>query len=251
MRFINLSVASLTVSGFLIAFSASASSIAVNAADNIYGAGQSSAPGGGNLPGFIALSAGTTNVTFSSVTGSVTSGCASSAGCITLNGGGNYNDPDGVHAGTSVSTNAGAGSISGIASAPGAGYLVGLFVAAGGPSGAMPTSLNFTTGSGTSFSSISPALDQTFFIGDGLTGDGVGSQQIFNVPAGAADLYLGISDAGGYNGSPGSYGDNSGTYSVTYLQNGGAVSSTPEPASLALFGSGLAALLFLRNRRKA
>jgi hypothetical protein len=53
-------------------------------------------------------------------------------------------------------------------------------------------------------------------IGDGLTGDGTGMVQTFFVPQGASQLYLGISDAGFYNGPPGAYGDNAGAYSVTY-----------------------------------
>ena len=100
-------------------------------------------------------------------------------------------------------------------SAPGAGYLVGLFVPAGGPAGAAPTALDFTSsGLGTSFTSLSPQLDQVFFIGDGLTGNGTGTQQTFNIPTGAGQLWLGISDAGFYNGAPGAYGDNLGTYTV-------------------------------------
>ena len=53
-----------------------------------------------------------------------------------------------------------------------------------------------------------------FFIGDGLTGNGTGTQQTFNIPTGAGQLWLGISDAGGYVGAPGAYGDNLGTYTV-------------------------------------
>jgi hypothetical protein len=191
---------------------AHAGTITVNATDVIYLAGSGSAPSQETLPGFINLS-GAASVTFSSVMGS--RACASPEGCITLNGSGNLNDPDGAGAAPTTSSNTGAGSISGM-KGPGAGYLTGVFVAAGGPSGAAPASLDFTTGSGTSFTSLSPLLDQVFFIGDGLTGDNTGSVQIFNVPSGAVALYLGISDACGYNGRPGCYSDNSGTYTVTY-----------------------------------
>ncbi len=228
-----------------MATSAGAATITVNAADNIYAAGQSSAPGGGNLPGFIALGSGATSVTFSSVTGSIACG---GEGCITVNGFGNYNDPDGAGAAVSTSSNTGAGSISGI-TAPAAGYLVGVFVASGGPSGSAPIALNYTTTSSTSSGSYSPLLDQTFFIGDGLTGDQTGSQQVFNVPVGAVSLYLGISDAPGYNGSPGAYGDNSGTYTAIYTVHSAVVTGTPEPASLLLLVLGFSGLLLVRVLR--
>src|SRR5258708_39468792 len=86
-------------------------------------------------------------------------------------------------------------------SGPGAGNLVGVFVPTGGPSGAAPALLNFaSSGIGTSFTSLSPLLDQVFHIGDGLTGNDTGTVQQFFVPSGAGTLYLGISDAGFYHG---------------------------------------------------
>jgi hypothetical protein len=238
MRFYTFTTLALLTFGSL-GIPGHAGVIVVNAADNIYGAGQGSAPGGGNLPGFIVLTPGTISISFSSITGSTP--CGSAEGCITLNGGGNYNDPDGAGAGTGSSSNSGSVSISGI-SALGAGYLVGLFVSASDPSGTAPTALSYTT---TSDASYSPALDQTFFIGDGLTGDGTGTVQVFNAPTGAVDLYLGISDAGGYNGPPSAYGDNFGDYTAVYALTGGT-SSTPEPGTVLLFGLGFAGLACLR-----
>lgn len=222
----------------------------MNSTDDIYNAGTSVPPNP------IALGSGATSVTFTSVTGSLTSSggntCASTLGCIVLNNGtgNNLNDPDGVGAAPSTSSNTGANGISGI-TGPGAGYLVGVFLAAGGPSGGTPAALNFTSsGLGTSFSSLSPILDQTFFIGDGLTGDGTGSLQAFNVPAGAADLYLGISDASGYNGSPGAYGDNLGSYSVDYSIAGSVVvTGTPEPGTLGLIATALLGAGLVARRR--
>src|ERR1700721_380909 len=101
MRFYTFTTLALLTFGSL-AIPGYAGVIVVNAADNIYGAGQGSAPGGGNLPGFIALAPGTTSISFSSVTGSFP--CGSTEGCITLNNGGNLNDPDGVGAGTGSSS---------------------------------------------------------------------------------------------------------------------------------------------------
>jgi hypothetical protein len=191
--------------------------VSVQATGSIYDTG-----GGSTPPTMITLASGATSVVFSGVTGSITTGCASTAGCIVLNNGtgNNANDPDGVGAAPATSSNTGTSSISGMV-APGAGYLVGLFVPAGGPTGTAPTALDFTSsGLGTSFTSLSPQIDQVFFIGDGLTGDGTGTQQTFNIPTGAGQLWLGISDAGFYNGPPGAYGDNLGVYSVNFAFNG-------------------------------
>jgi len=215
--------------------SGSQTSATVQSTGSIYGTG-----GGSTPPTMITLPSGATSVVFNSVTGSITTGCASTAGCIVLNNGtgNNSNDPDGVGAAPATSSNTGAGSISGMI-APGAGYLVGVFVPAGGPAGAAPAALDFTSsGLGIAFTSLSPQIDQVFFIGDGLTGDGTGTQQTFNIPTGAGQLWLGISDAGGYNGAPGAYGDNLGSYTVGLTLNapgsGGVTVTETAPDGLTL-----------------
>ena len=220
-------------------------SVAVSAAASIYDAGNVSPVIGSSLPSAISILAGTSFLQFSNVTGSDTC-AASTSGCITINGGGNFNDADGNGSAVTSSNSTGTSSISGII-APGAGYLVGLFVAAGGPSGAAPFAPNFLPG-GVGFASLAPQLDQTFFIGDGLTGDGTGSVQDFYVPTGAATLYLGISDACSYSGVPSCYSDNSGTFTVTVSATA-AGPSVPEPQSWALL-AGAVALLSLRRRRR-
>jgi hypothetical protein len=125
--------------------------------------------------------------------------------------------------------------------------LVGVFVGAGGPSGPAPAALDFTVGLGTAFTSLAPLLDQVFFIGDGLTDDGAGSVQNFFVPTGATELYLGVSDACGYNGGPGCYGDNLGAFTAAYsvINNSSGV---PEPGSLFLLGTGVLTLAAMRRR---
>jgi hypothetical protein len=52
-------------------------------------------------------------------------------------------------------------------------------------------------------------LNQVFFIGDGLTGNGTGTVQQFVIPAGATRLYLGSADGAGANYN------NSGSFSVS------------------------------------
>jgi hypothetical protein len=202
---------------------ARAVTVSIDAQDNIYGAGiHGMSPGGGLPPVGIAVSPG--DVLTFQVTGTVS---------MNIGTGSNYNDPDGVGAAVPTSSNTGYGSISGL-TAPNAGYLVGVFVPAAGPSGPAPAPLDFTGPGATAFTSLSPQLDQVFFIGDGLTGDGSGARQQFHVPAGAGALYLGISDAGGYNGPPSWYQDNQGTFQVI-------VTTTPH-RGLTIVASSLAVL---------
>jgi hypothetical protein len=220
----------------------------VNATDDIYAAGSQSGLialinddlagsgyGGGTAPGFI-LTSGATSFTFS----------ASVVDTFTINSGAPsvFNDADGQGVGVAAtSSNTGYGSISGI-TAPGQGYLVGVFIGPGGPSGPAPAALDFVT---TSFTSLSPLLDQTFFIGDGMTGDGSGSVQTFVVPTGATELYLGISDALGYNGAPGTYSDNAGMFDVAATPQGESI--TPEPSSFLLFGTGILSMAGIFRRK--
>jgi hypothetical protein len=227
----------LAVAGLLPA----AHAATVNATDVIYAAGTQSgvaSSAGGSVPTGYSV-AGIASITFS-VTGQV---------ILNDTSGSNLNDPDGVGAAPGSSSETGAGSISGI-SAPDAGYLVGVFIGAGGPSGAAPAALDYTS-TGTAFASASPLLDQTFFIGDGLTGDGTGSPQTFYVPGGASQLYLGISDACGYNGGPSCYGDNTGTFDVTLNETPSSTSPIPEPSSFVLMASGALAMAGALRRRFA
>jgi hypothetical protein len=229
---------------------ATASIIVVRASDVIYSAANNyqAANAGGTSPGFIPLGSGTLELQFSSVAGSYTGGaCSSSQGCVTLNDGNNYNDPDGDGAQVLSSNESGAGSISGV-TLPGAGELVGVFVDSTTMlTGNAPAALNFVN-TGTSFASLAPSLNQVFFIGDGLTGDGAGPMQTFDVPTGAVALYLGTSDACGFSGGPACYYDNLGDYTVSYAVT--QVNAAPEPFSVGLAGLGLSWLAVLSCRRR-
>jgi len=107
--------------------------------------------------------------------------------------------------------------------------LVGVFT---GPAMGTPPS---PSNVGTSFSSLSPELGQVFFVGDGLTGTHSGAQQLFEVPTGAAQLYLANLD--GYE-----WGNNSGAFSVKVdplLRNAAPAPVAPQaPQNLVLVTHG-------------
>jgi Flp pilus assembly protein TadG len=72
--------------------------------------------------------------------------------------------------------------------------IIGVFLDGNVPDGtAAPSVLDFTTSASRDFATLSPALKQPFYIGDGLRADGV-TLQNFVVPTGATRLYIGIMD---------------------------------------------------------
>lgn len=108
--------------------------------------------------------------------------------------------------------------------------LIGVFLDNNVPTGSTePISLDFA--SGLDFATLAPGLAQMFWIGDGVTGTGTGTTQVFTAPTGATRLFLGTVD--GY-----SWNDNSGAYVVTAAYNGATVGGVPEPATWALMIGG-------------
>ena len=184
----------------------------VNATANIFGAGLSTPPdpgggGAGTLPSSITLSAGAAVVTFSAE--GLVCFCPGCPTAVT-------NGPDGQAHATDISS---CGGISGIRASTTA-FLTGVFLASSGQPSNPPPTVDFSESGaiGASFTNLSPALGQTFFIGDGLTGTGNGIVQTFYVPPGATTLYLGFADGFNIAGPPGWYGDNTGSLSVSVAQ---------------------------------
>lgn len=80
--------------------------------------------------------------------------------------------------------------------------VVGVFLGASQPNlSAAPAMLDFTSAASREFTSISPALKQPFFIGDGKTSSGAFQQ--FVVPAGATRFYLATMDTYEWNNNSG------------------------------------------------
>jgi hypothetical protein len=127
-------------------------------------------------------------------------------------------------------------------------FLAGVFLTDAPPAAPAPASLDFSsTAIGRSFTTLSPLLQQTFYIGDGLTGEGSGSTQSFLVPDGATRLFLGIVDGSYFVGGPDYYDNNAGTFSATF-----EVNTVPEidPHSSVSAVSLLVAALALVERRR-
>ena len=174
----------------------------VPASANVFASGRAStAPIGGALPPSYAFPAGPGKVlSFHAVAGWLHCG---------PNPPWEPNGPEGLAYATDIASY---NNISGIVHPRRSFFLVGVFLADSPPTAASAR-LDFTTDS---FARLAPAIGQTFFIGDGLTGAGSGTRQQFEVPAAATRLYLGFADASYFRGTPGSYHDNAGTLTASF-----------------------------------
>ena len=79
-------------------------------------------------------------------------------------------------------------------------FLTGVFTDGTEPAGGGPSILDFTSDG---LASVAPALNQTFFIGDGLTGTGSGSVQHFAIPTGKTKIFFGFADGINFAGQQG------------------------------------------------
>ncbi|HEY6039985.1 MAG TPA: VWD domain-containing protein, partial [Kofleriaceae bacterium] len=137
-------------------------------------------------------------------------------GAIGCEGNASFGADGGTCAGprTNLST---VGPISGIVAEGRTLFLVGVFTSE--TAGKAPKILELKNAAAFGFSEANPAIGQTFFVGDGLTGTGTGAVQRFKIPAGATRLYLGFADGFGFVGAPGAYGDNRGALSVRVAEH--------------------------------
>jgi len=184
-----------------------AATVTIDGRSDVFSAGetQADAPRGGVLPLSITLAPGGGTLRFSNVRGL--------AGC----GPGNTSSPDGGGCAGGNTNIASAGVVSGIVDHSHSQFLVGVFL--GDTPQAVPPSLDFSEGAiGEAFAELSPAIGQSFYIGDGLTGTASGEQQVFHIPATAIRLYLGYADANAFQGQPGWYSDNTGGIEATVVQ---------------------------------
>jgi hypothetical protein len=195
----------------LTAPSAGATTLRVDAKSNIFGAGHSSLPpasngtaGAGVKPRSSSVAGHSGDaVSFSRVTGQVTCTNAPTSG------------PDGGTCAGGVTNINSLQGISGIVDVNRTMFMVGVFIGAREPSDPAPERLDFSDAHlGMDFGSLSPKLDQIFFIGDGR--NAIGAKQQFVIPSGARRLYLGFADAFAFKGNPGTYQDNSGSLSATF-----------------------------------
>jgi hypothetical protein len=225
-----------------------AAQLNISGDSNIFGAGKTSAPApggglGGQLPPMYNFAAAAGQVlTFSNISGSVNYSGAVPATSANGNGDGGY------LSGTNILSY---GGISGIRHDNTFGFLVGVFLNDSEPTGSGPSALDFTNN--TSFAELSPLLNQTFFIGDGLTGSGVGNIQRFLVPEQATRLFLGFADGNRFQGFPpipglpGYYGDNTGSL-VANFEIQSAAEPVPEPCTI--LGTLAFAAWGVTNKRK-
>jgi hypothetical protein len=142
-------------------------------------------------------------------------------GCCATLAYGLGNGSEGGHNASGTTDITSVGGIAGIVDPTHTLFLVGVFSADSEAVDPAPERLDFSTDHlGEDFRGLSPQLYQTFFIGDGLVAEGVGSIQGFNVPPGATRLWLGFADSyqfGDPTGPPMAYDDNLGSLHAEIL----------------------------------
>lgn len=170
----------------------------------------------------------------------------SASGAINCCSGAPNTSPDGAGGGSNIGGINGLSSISGNSQVP----LAGVFTSETDPfGGAAPAALVYDANNP---ASLSPLLNQVFYIGDGLSGfNSAGSPLSFTAPTGATRLYLGIVDALSFGNISGWYGDNPGSFSVqaSLTSRNVVTPGVPEPTTWAMMiGGFLLAGVAMRRR---
>lgn len=209
--------------------SAATTTVTVNGTDNPFLAGQPNGTAccaGDSAPGQSPALALTGFAPGQAITFAVTGGFSNtpSGAAVTADGFGTPITMDAAHFGISGAQNVWLAG------------MVGVFLDDTLPGGIAPSMRN----DGMAFATLSPGLRQIFWIGDGLTGSGIGTTQQFFAPAGATRLYLGIVDGFEWNNNAGSA-----RVSITYA-------AVPEPATWGMMILGFGALggALRRSRRR-
>ncbi len=197
--------------------------VAVDAKANIFASGHATppAPGGGGaglFPPSVRFAAAPGQfLRFSRVTGTVSPGPG-------------QNGPDGGPNASGTTDIESLNGISGIVHNGKTMFLVGVFLDDAEPKDPAPARLDFTQNG--DYAALSPLIGQTFFIGDGLTGEGSGRNQIIHVPSAATRLFLGFADAqdfGNPKSPPGFYDDNSGSLKAEFsITSDGSLDLVPD-----------------------
>ena len=181
--------------------------LSVSGQANIWAAGHTALPPGtdGVMPPLVHFPSGPNQVlVFAGVSGLVDQN---------YNGYG-YRGPDGISNSPTNNYFTAVEGISGFVDYSRIWTLAGVFLDDSEPASPAPSSLDFSDAAiGHSFSSLAPQIRQIFFIGDGLTGTGSGSKQIFVVPPTATRLALAPLDI--------YYNDNSGSFMATFAVSSG------------------------------
>jgi hypothetical protein len=200
--------------------------VPVSGTSNLWGAGHDVPPdpgstGGGSLPPGLSLMSGTQRtIRFSGATGTVDYG-----GCCVPS------PPDGEA--IALVALAIYGGIAG-PEINRAHHLAGVFLTDAEPVDPAPAALLIDD---VSFGGVAPQVGQIFFVGDGLTGEGAGATQSFQVPDSATRLFLGYMDCFTPCTVPGGYSDNSGEVSIDVELTGSITQSVVPAPALAAWAS--------------